>query len=135
VNTINTINFPPRPIVDRSMARSSRNISRASPFDSKISNNSKGGQDDKSAHSIIDPKIYAPVIAQEGIIVEAWISIDALLLLGCLHCGGFDSQKAQVFHRVIAPELGDTVMLSDKDLRKSMMFMITAATILEEMTR
>ena len=68
-------------------------------------------------------------------IVEAWISVDALLLLGCLHCGGLDSEKAQVFHRVVAPEFDEMVMVADKDLRKSMYFMIIAATILEQMTR
>ena len=85
--------------------------------------------------SIVDPSKYAPVITEameED--EEAWISVDALLLLGCLHCSGFDSEKAQVFHRVVSPELHDMVLLSDKDLRKSMLFMITAATILEEMT-
>ena len=68
-------------------------------------------------------------------IVEAWISVDALVLLGCLHCGGLDSEKAQVFHRVVAPEFDEMVMVADKDLRKSMYFMIIAATILEQMTR
>lgn len=64
-----------------------------------------------------------------------WISVDALLLLGCLHCGGFDTEKAQVFHRVVAPEYEDLVLVADRDLQKSMMFMISAATILEQMTR
>ena len=36
---------------------------------------------------------------------------------------------------MVSPELNDMVLLTDKDLRKSMLFMITAATILEEMTR
>ena len=44
--------------------------------------------------SIVDPTKYAPVVTQEYDIEEAWISVDALLLYGCLHCGGFDSQKA-----------------------------------------
>ena len=87
-----------------------------------------------SAVSIIDSSKYVPKLPDDAI-VEAWISVDALLLLGCLHCSGLDSEKAQVFHRVVAPELDDMVMLSDKDLRKSMYFMITLATILEQMTR
>ena len=59
--------------------------------------------------------------------------MDALLLFGCLHCSGFDSEKAAVFHRVIAPEFDEMVYIKDKDLRKSMLFLITAATILEQM--
>ena len=88
----------------------------------------------ESVITIIDSSKYVPKLPDDAI-VEVWISVDALLLLGCLHCGGLDSEKAQVFHRVVAPELDDMVMLSDKDLRKSMYFMIICATILEQMTR
>ena len=66
---------------------------------------------------------------------EAWISVDALLLLGCLHCNGLDSDKAEVFTRIVAPEYDNLVLLVDKDLRMSMMFLITSATILEQMIR
>lgn len=66
---------------------------------------------------------------------EAWISVDALLLLGCLHCNGPDSDKAEVFTRIVAPEYDNVVLLVDKDLRMSMMFLITSATILEQMIR
>lgn len=66
---------------------------------------------------------------------ETWISLDALILLGCLHCGGYDSQKAEVFHRIIAPEYESIVKITDKDLKSAMYFMITAATIVEGMIR
>ena len=36
---------------------------------------------------------------------------------------------------MVAPEYEDLVLVADRDLRKSMMFMISAATILEQMTR
>ena len=68
-------------------------------------------------------------------IEEVWISTDALILYGCVHCMGFESEKSVVFHRVVAPEYQDVVTITDRDLRKSLHFLITAATILEQMTR
>ena len=70
----------------------------------------------------------------EGSFEDAWISVDALLLLGVLHCGGFDSEKAAVFHRVVAPEYASIVSITDKDLETAIRFMVIVATILEEMT-
>jgi len=55
--------------------------------------------------------------------------------MGCLHCGGLDSEKAQVFTRIVVPELDHMVTIMDRDLRMSMMFLITASTILEQMIR
>lgn len=81
--------------------------------------------------SIVDRTKYTPI----NELAEAWISVDALLLLGCLHCNGLDSDKAEVFTRIVAPEYDNLVLLVDKDLRMSMMFLITSATILEQMIR
>ena len=63
------------------------------------------------------------------------ISIDALILLGCVQCGGIDEQKAEVFHRVVQPEMLSQIPISDNDVREALHFMISTATILEEMTR
>ena len=62
------------------------------------------------------------------------ISIDALILLGCLRCGGDKRDKAEVFHRVVNPEM-TTMTLTDKDLKTALFFMVSIATILEEMTQ
>lgn len=66
---------------------------------------------------------------------EIFISLEALLLYGCIQCGGYDTQKAEVFHRVIAPELDDIVIIIDKDIEAALRFLILTATIFEEMTR
>ena len=66
---------------------------------------------------------------------DTWISVDALLLLACVHCEGFDSECAAVFHRIVAPEYDDIITITDKDLTTALRFMIITATILEEMTR
>lgn len=66
---------------------------------------------------------------------DLWTSVDALILLGCVHCGGFDSEKAAVFHRVIVPIYDTAVWYNNKDLIKSLNFMMSTATIFEEMTR
>lgn len=63
------------------------------------------------------------------------ISIDALILLGCFQCGGSDLEKAEVFQRVVSPELHSNLSVSDRDLRTAFHFMISLATVLEEMTR
>ena len=52
-----------------------------------------------------------------------------------INCSGFDSEKAQVFHRVVAPEYASIVSITDKDLETALRFLVTMATILEEMTR
>lgn len=62
-----------------------------------------------------------------------WISINALMLIGCLKCSGLDSHKAQVFYRVVQPEMIQRVMFSDKDIRISIFFLCNLATILEFM--
>ena len=66
---------------------------------------------------------------------DAWISVDALILLGVVYCEGLDSEKAAVFHRVVAPEYDSIVTITDKDLNTGIRFMVSTATILEEMTR
>jgi len=48
---------------------------------------------------------------------------------------GTDHEKAIVFHRVVCPESQDVVSITDKDLASALRFMISTATILEEMTR
>ena len=64
-----------------------------------------------------------------------FISIDALVLLALVQCQGDYSQKAEVFHRVVAPEYENFIPVTDKDLKTALHFMISIATILEEMTR
>ena len=66
---------------------------------------------------------------------NAYISVEALVLYGIVHYNGTDYEKAEVFHRVVAPENYDVVSITDKDLSAAMRFMITIATIIEEMTR
>ena len=61
------------------------------------------------------------------------ISIEALLLYGCLFCLGLDSEKAAVFHRCVALEFNDVITQSDKDLKAALKFLILSATIMEEM--
>ena len=64
-----------------------------------------------------------------------WISINALILIGCLKCSGRDSQKAEAFYRVVQPEMGDRVLIFDKDIRMCIFFLCNLATILEFMQR
>ena len=66
---------------------------------------------------------------------NAWISVEALILYGIVHCNGTDHEKSEVFHRVVAPENNDVVTITDKDLVTAMRFMILTATIIEQMTR
>ena len=66
---------------------------------------------------------------------EIWVSIEAVLLLGCVHCKGQDSDKAAVFHRIVAPEYCSDITVHDRDVKTAFDFMIVCATILEEMTR
>ena len=65
----------------------------------------------------------------------SWISINALILIGCLKCSGKDSQKAEAFYRVVQPEMGDRVLIFDKDIRMCIFFLCNLATILEFMQR
>ena len=43
-----------------------------------------------------------------------WISVNALLLIGCLKCSGADSQKAEVFYRIVQPEMTDRILVFDE---------------------
>ena len=63
------------------------------------------------------------------------ISIDALILLACVRCRGKSEDKARVFHRVVSPEMAQSIPVTDGDLRTALFFLITTATILEEMVR
>ena len=63
------------------------------------------------------------------------ISIDALILLACVQCSGSDRGKAEVFSRVFAPDMGEHINQNDKDLKLSFHFMVSTATIFEEMVR
>ena len=63
------------------------------------------------------------------------ISLDAIILLACVQCEGSDTDKAEVFLRVVSPEMLDHIVSIDKDLRTAVHFMITISTIFEEMTR
>ena len=74
-------------------------------------------------------------VSNEDKFEDAWISVDALLLLGVLKCSGLDSEKATVFHRVVAPEYDTIITITDKDLSTGIRFLVSTATILEEMTR
>ena len=59
-----------------------------------------------------------------------WISVNALVLIGCLNCSGKDIEKADVFYRVVQPEMLPRIYVSDRDIRMSLLFMINMATIL-----
>jgi len=58
-----------------------------------------------------------------------------LILIGCLKCAGYDSQKADVFFRVIQPEMSDKITIYDKDIRMAIFFLTNLATILEQMQK
>lgn len=58
-----------------------------------------------------------------------------MTLYGILHCHSSDIEKAAVFHRVIAPEYSRSITVRDPDLRTALFFLISCATVLEEMTR
>ena len=40
-----------------------------------------------------------------------WVNVNALILIGCLKCGGSDRAKGEVFYRVVQPEMGKRVLL------------------------
>lgn len=63
------------------------------------------------------------------------ISIDCLILFGLVQCQGSTDDKAVVFHRVISPELSPQIPVSDRDMKTAIHFMISTATIIEELTR
>jgi len=56
-------------------------------------------------------------------------------LIGCLKCGGKDSEKADAFYRVVQPEMGERVLIFDKDIKMCIFFLVNLATILELMQR
>ena len=62
-----------------------------------------------------------------------WISVNALILIGCLKCSGSDKQKGDVFYRVVQPEMGNRVLCQDRDIRMAIFFLTNLATILEYM--
>ena len=64
-----------------------------------------------------------------------FISIDALILHALVQCQGTGREKAEVFVRVISPEMQENILVDDEDLRIAVSFMISSATIFEEMTR
>ena len=63
------------------------------------------------------------------------ISIDAIILLGLVQCKGTTREKAEVFARIVAPEMQPSILVNDEDIRTALYFMISIATIFEEMTR
>lgn len=62
-----------------------------------------------------------------------WINVNALLLIGCLRCSGTDSQKGEVFYRIVQPEMTHRVLVFDKDIKMAIFFLTNLATILEQM--
>lgn len=64
---------------------------------------------------------------------QATIVVDALLLYGCVYCQGRHVEKAAVFHRIVAPEFSDIISITDKDLKTAFVFMISLATVIEQM--
>ena len=66
---------------------------------------------------------------------QATIVVDALLLYGCVYCQGKHTEKAEVFHRIVAPEFSDIISIADKDLKTAFLFMISLATVIEQMVR
>ena len=61
--------------------------------------------------------------------------MNALLLIACLKCSGRDSQKAEVFYRVVSPEMTDRILVFDQDIKMAIFFLTNTATILEFMLR
>lgn len=102
---------------------------------SRVNSRSSHGYESEQGSRLSINRIKAEIENPKPNPEETWISLDALILLGCLHCGGYDSEKAEVFHRIIAPEYESIVKITDKDLKSAMYFMITAATIVEGMIR
>ena len=59
-----------------------------------------------------------------------WINVNALLLIGILNCQGSDTDNAEVFYRIVQPAMKPRVTSFDKDLRKTLVFMVNMSTIL-----
>ena len=62
-----------------------------------------------------------------------WINICALLLYGILKCKGSDTDNAEVFHRVVCPEMPSRILVLDKDIRMAVFFMTNLSTIFHVM--
>ena len=63
----------------------------------------------------------------------SWISINALILIGILNCTGSDRENAEVFYRIVQPELHSRILVFDKDVRSAMFFMTNMSTIMQQM--
>ena len=70
-----------------------------------------------------------------GVNEDDLISLDAILLLGCLSCYGSSSKKAEVFTRIIAPEIDPHITAADKDFYKAITFMICLAISIEQLKK
>ena len=64
-----------------------------------------------------------------------WVSVNALILIGLIKCMGRDSEKANVFYRVVQPEMTNRILIQDKDIKMAIFFLTALATILELMQR
>ena len=64
-----------------------------------------------------------------------WINVSALILIGIVYCQGSDTENAEVFYRVIQPEMRKRVFVLDKDYRLALFFISLLSTILNLMQR
>ena len=64
-----------------------------------------------------------------------WISINALVLIGCINCEGRDYEKAQVFYRVVQPAMLPRIFVTNQDIRMALFFVTNLSTILHYMSK
>ena len=62
-----------------------------------------------------------------------WISINALVLIGCINCAGSDCEKSEVLYRVVQPEMLARIFVINEDIRMTIFYMTNLATILRYM--
>ena len=108
----------------------------------QISKTSVGRSDNKTTyksvvevyHDQLNEQRRAKLHHGTGLDLEfTWISVNALILIGCLKCKGTDHQKSEVFYRVVQPEMTTRVLCFDRDIKMSVFFLTNMATVLEFM--
>ena len=59
-----------------------------------------------------------------------WISLSALMLIGLLNCEGTQTEKAQVFLRIVQPEYTRQILVIDREVHLAVFFLTNLATVL-----
>ena len=62
-----------------------------------------------------------------------WISVNALILIGCMNCDGTNQEKAEVLFRMIQPSTLPRVTISNQNIRMCIFYMTNLATVLSYM--